>query len=79
MGAYENPQAVIDTGTPQILANAIGNLGKQAAGVLDQEKEKYPIKNKPGEFYEFRMDMSTRMDYIEKDYLEALDFIGIFN
>ena len=40
MGAYENPQAVIDTGTPQILANAIGNLGKQAAGVLDQEKEK---------------------------------------
>jgi len=40
MGAYENPQAVIDTGTPQILANSIGNLGKQAAGVLDQEKEK---------------------------------------
>ena len=40
MGAYENPQAVIDTGTPQILANAIGNFGKQAAGVLDQEKEK---------------------------------------
>lgn len=40
MGAYENPQAVIDTGTSQILANAIGNFGKQAAGVLDQEKDR---------------------------------------
>ena len=40
MGAYENPQAVIDTGTPQILAGAIENIGKFGANILDQEKEK---------------------------------------
>jgi hypothetical protein len=46
MGAYENPQAVIDTGTPQILANAIGSFGKQVAGVLDQEKQRLIAEEK---------------------------------
>ena len=46
MGAYENPQAVIDTGTPQILANAIGSFGKQVASVLDQEKQRKAAEEK---------------------------------
>ena len=37
MGAYENPQAVIDTGTPQILANTIIDIGKKAAQAVDTE------------------------------------------
>ena len=37
MGAYENPQAVIDTGTPQILANTIADIGKKAAQAVDTE------------------------------------------
>ena len=40
MGAYENPQAVIDTGTPQILANTISNVGKTAAQGLANELKK---------------------------------------
>jgi|TARA_B110000503_G_C6865908_1_gene296692 ribosomal protein L37E len=51
----------------------------KAVPVKEEEKTKYPIPGKKDQYYEFRMDMSTRMDYIEKDYLEALDFIGIFN
>jgi hypothetical protein len=46
--------------------------------VLEEEKEKYPIPGKPGEFYKHRMDMSTLKEFEEGDYLEALDFIGVF-
>ena len=61
MGAYENPQAVIDTGTPQILAGAIENIGKIGANILDQEKEKRIAEEKARKewlkyTFEFSMD-----------------------
>ena len=46
--------------------------------VLEEEKEKYPIPGKPGEFYKHRMDMSTLKEFEEGDYMEALDFIEVF-
>jgi hypothetical protein len=49
----------------------------KAVKVAEEEKEKYPIKGKPGEFYEYRMDMSTIMNYEKKDFMEALSFIGV--
>jgi len=49
-----------------------------AVPVKDEEKEKYPIPNKDGEFYEWRMDMTTLKEFDETDYIEALDYIGIF-
>jgi len=49
----------------------------KAVKVAEEEKEKYPIKGKPGEFYEYRMDMSTMMNYEKKDFMEALSFIGV--
>jgi len=49
-----------------------------AVPVKEEEKEKYPIPNKEGEFYEWRMDMGTMKEFDEKDYIEALDYIGIF-
>jgi len=49
----------------------------KAVKVLEEEKEKYPKKNKPGEFYEYRMDMSTIQSFEMKDFMEALSFIGI--
>jgi hypothetical protein len=51
----------------------------KAIPVKEEEKEKYPIPGKKGEFYEWRMDMSTITHYNEKDFLDALDFIGIFD
>jgi len=50
-----------------------------AIPVKDDEKEKYPIPNKEGEFYEWRMDMDNVKEFPETDYIEALDYIGIFN
>lgn len=50
-----------------------------AVTVKEEEKEKYPIPNKDGEFYEWRMDMETIKHFEEKDYIEALDYIGIFS
>jgi hypothetical protein len=50
-----------------------------AVPVTEEEKEKYPIPNKEGEYYKWRMDMSTMKEFKEKDYIEALDYIGIFS
>jgi|TARA_R100000482_G_scaffold124267_2_gene76529 hypothetical protein len=50
-----------------------------AVPVTEEEKEKYPIPNKKGEYYKWRMDMSTMKEFEEKDYIEALDYIGIFS
>ena len=50
-----------------------------AVPVKEEEKEKYPIPNKEGEYYEWRMDMDTMKEFDEKDYIEALDYIGIFS
>jgi hypothetical protein len=49
----------------------------KAVKVLEEEKEKYPIKGKPGEFYEYRMDMTTIQSFEMKEFMEALSFIGV--
>ena len=51
----------------------------QSVPVKEEEKEKYPIPGKPGEFYEQRMDMETLKEFKEKDFIEALDYIGVFS
>lgn len=51
----------------------------KAIKVSKENKEKYPIPGKLGEFYKYRMDMETIQEFEEKDYIEALDYIGIFN
>ena len=50
----------------------------QSVPVKDEEKEKYPIPGKKGEYYKQRMDMDTLKEFGEKDFIEALDYIGIF-
>ena len=46
--------------------------------VKDDEKAKYPIPNKPGEFYKKRMDMDTIKEFPENEFMDALEFIGMF-
>ena len=36
-----------------------------AVPVTEEEKEKYPIPNKEGEYYKWRMDMSTMKEFEE--------------
>jgi hypothetical protein len=51
--------------------------GVKAVKVEEAEKEKYPIKGKSGEFYEWRMDMTTIKPFEMKDFMEALSYIGV--
>ena len=50
----------------------------KAIKIKDKDKEKYPIPNKEGEYYEFRMDMTTEKRFSHKDFVEALDYINVF-
>ena len=50
----------------------------KAMKISEEEKEKYPIPNKKGEFYEYKMDMTTLKQFDERDFIEALDYIGVF-
>ena len=66
-----------------VFANGKNSLEWKWAAVLavpvkEEEREKYPNPHKEGEFYEWRMDMETIKEFEEKDYIEALDYIGIF-
>lgn len=49
----------------------------KAVKVLEEEKEKYPIKGQPGKFYEYRMDMTTIKGFEMKDFMEALSYIEV--
>ena len=49
----------------------------KAVPVLEEEKTKYPIPGQSGKYYEWRMDMTTMKYFPERDYIEALTYIGI--
>jgi len=48
-----------------------------AVKIPEEEKEKFPIKGKKGEYYEYRMDMTTMKQFEERDFMEALSYIGV--
>jgi hypothetical protein len=67
-----------------VFANGPNSLSWNWAAVLavpvtEEEKTKYPIPGKEEEYYEWRMDMDTLEEFPEGDYIEALDYIGIFD
>ena len=47
----------------------------KAVPVLEEEKEKY--KNKKGEYYSHRMDMTTMKGFEMKEFMDALSYIGV--
>jgi hypothetical protein len=51
----------------------------KAIPVKEEEKTKYPIPGKKDEYYQWRMDMSTMKHFDEKDFIEALDYLGVFS
>lgn len=51
--------------------------GVKAVEVIEKEKEKYPIKGKPGQYYTHRMDMSTMKSFEKYNFIDALEYIGI--
>jgi len=48
-----------------------------AVPVTEDEKTKYPIPGKEGQFYEWRMDMTTISHFDERGFIDALSYIGV--
>jgi hypothetical protein len=49
----------------------------KAVEVTKEEQEKYPIPGKEGQYYEWRMDMTTLREYPEREFIDALSYIGV--
>jgi hypothetical protein len=51
----------------------------KAVPVTDEEKEKYPILGQKGKYYEWRMSMETLKMFLKHEYMDALEYINVFN
>jgi hypothetical protein len=49
----------------------------KAVKVTEEEKTKYPIPGKKDQYYEWRMDMTTLQMFPEREFIEALSYIGV--
>ncbi len=46
--------------------------------IPEELRENYPIPNKKGEYYEYKMNMKTLKTFGGKEYMDALDYIDMF-
>ena len=53
--------------------------GVLATDVKAEEKTKFPIPGMEGEYYTKKMDMTTIKYFDKKDFMEALEYVGIFD
>jgi hypothetical protein len=49
----------------------------KAIKIPKKDQKNHPIPGKPGEFMKFKMDMKNMHLFEERDYIEALSYIGI--
>jgi hypothetical protein len=49
----------------------------KAVKVTEEDKTKYPIPGKQGEYYEWRMDMATLKEYPEREFMDTLSYIEV--
>jgi hypothetical protein len=49
----------------------------QAVPVTEEEKHKFPIPKQLGKFYEYRMNMETLQHFDEREFIDALEYIGL--
>jgi len=50
----------------------------KSVSILEEERKNFPIPGSSGEFYENKMDMKSLKHFEERDFIEALDYIGMF-
>jgi hypothetical protein len=76
------PQTINDPQKGMVFANGTNAqewkwAAVKAVPVTEEEKFKYPIPKQPGKFYEWRMDMNTLKHFDERDFIDALSYIGL--
>lgn len=49
----------------------------KAIKIPKKDQKNHPIPGKPGEFMKFKMDMKNMQLFEERDYIEALSYIGV--
>jgi hypothetical protein len=49
----------------------------RAIEIPKKDQKKHPIPGKPGEFMKYRMDMKNMKTFEERDYMDALSYIGV--
>jgi hypothetical protein len=49
----------------------------KAIEIPKDEQKNHPIPGKPGEFMKYRMDMKNMKTFEERDYMDALSYIGV--
>ena len=49
----------------------------KAVKISEEERKNHPIPGQEGKFREYKMDMSTMENFPERNYVNALDYIGI--
>jgi hypothetical protein len=49
----------------------------KAIEVPEEDRKNHPTPGKPGEFMKYRMDMKNMKSFGERDYIEALSYIGV--
>ena len=75
-GFQTNTLMKVDSDFLQEQLAVLPDLYKSLMGE-EEEKTKYPIPGKKGEYYEFRMDMSTIKHFEERDFMDALSYIEV--
>jgi hypothetical protein len=77
------PNTINQPGLGMVFANGTdaqnwGWAAVKSVKIPENEKQNHPIPGKPGEFMEYKMDMQNMKIFHERDYIEALDYINIF-
>jgi hypothetical protein len=76
------PQTINEPKKGMVFANGTNTkewkwAAVKAIPVTKEEKHKFPIPKQPGKFYEYRMDMSTIQQFDEREFIDALEYIGL--
>jgi hypothetical protein len=77
------PNTINEPGLGMVFANGSnasswGWAAVKAIKIPEDQRPNHPIPSKKGEFMEYKMDMANMKMFDERDYIEALDYIGIF-
>ena len=76
------PNVINEQSKGMVFANGTNVSDQHWAAVkaikLNQKEQlKYPIPGKDGEYMKYRMDMKNMKSFHERDYIDALSYIGI--
>ena len=76
------PNTINQPGLGMVFANGTskaewGWAAVKSIKISEEDRKNHPIPGKEGEFMEYRMDMANMQYFSERDYIDALSFVGV--